>query len=200
MKIIFDTDIFVEDNESDMTLKDIRLIIRYLDCILFSRHVLHSYLTNQADITDDDISHLITFQGTENITTQKENQIINESKVLRPLNLRPKPSEGNSMDLELFGGVNLKSAYGQADGPKQAIEVESQRWVSALEYVERVDPSNSNSGLTNESMKKIVSLIKANKEVQPHRRAFLTLSSILSHFKTISVTFCRLYMLKYFSL
>ena len=163
LKIVFDTDIFIKESTHQLSLKDIKLIIKYLDIALFSRHIIHSYITTQAKILDDDISSLITFQSKDTLTAITENQIISESKTLQNLNLRPKPTENNNVNLEIFYNINLRNAYTQNDGPKQVIQSETNNWMSTLEMIEYTDPSDENSPLTDDSANLISTILEANK-------------------------------------
>ena len=163
LRIVFDTDIFEVENKGKLTLKDIRLINRYLDCIIFSRHILHRYLGQKLGSRENEVDSLVTFQGKENVTSQKEQQIIKESEVIRPVNLREKPTHANNMDLSIFGGVNLNTAYTQTDGPRQFIETESENWLTQMEAVERIDPTDAHSRLTEESEDMINGFLDANK-------------------------------------
>ena len=65
LRIILDTDIFVENCFQQPTLKELRLMVRYLDIILFSRHVLHNFLCSKIGDTTNNIDHLINFLSKE---------------------------------------------------------------------------------------------------------------------------------------
>ena len=163
LRLILDNDIFLEDNTGELSLKDINLIIRYLDTILFSRQILHEYLTSQAGILNDDISSLISFQSHDHISAETERQIISKSNVLRDPNLRPKPVEFNTMSLDLFYGLDLQHAYTQQGGPKVVIQNEARQWLDQSMLIERTNNADPNSPLTQESMNDMLSIVAANK-------------------------------------
>ena len=163
LRLVLDNDIFLEDNTGELSLEDINLIIRYLDVILFSRRILHEYLTVQAGINDDDISSLITFQSRDHVSVETERQIIDKSNVLRDPSLRPKPVQNNNMSLDLFYGVDLQNAYTQQGGPKMVIQNETHQWLEQSMIIERTNDADPNSPLTQESMNDMLSCITSNK-------------------------------------
>ena len=186
LKVILDTHIFINNDLEGLSVKDVKLVIRYLDCILFSRHILHQYLSAQARLDDDGaLNPLITFQCKDNISERTEQKIIAESKVLRDIHMRPKNMEGNSLNLEIFHGIDLQSSYDQEAGPKQLIESEARKWLTDSEIVELTDPSNANSPLTADSLNELLSFINANKGIINQalkvRQIFTLLSNRLSN-------------------
>ena len=164
LRIVLDTEIFVEKQFTTLSLKDIKLIIRYLDCILFSRHILHSYLHTQMGTTED-INKKITFLQKEPLKSGTEEKTIKESETLRPTANRTQPRISNNMDLTQFEGVNLEKAYTETaeTGPKKKIESRTQTWLDNLGIIERVDENDPNSALTSTCIDEVQKIVDSNK-------------------------------------
>ena len=168
LKIVFDTNIFSQNHLKPMTLEDIKLVNRYLDCAIYSRGEIHKHLQSKlAEADRENIDSLITFQCPDKYTQAKEAKTIASSHTLRALKDRPKSRDSNAMNLSLFYGIDLSKAdtLGQ-NGPKQAIISETEQFVVELDIEHRVttgSPDNPTQVLTEESKASFKKLISANK-------------------------------------
>ena len=165
LKIVLDTDIFSHEHLSPMTLEDVKLIHRYIDCALFSRREIHRHLQSKL-VEKDDIDSLVTFQSTDLYTRSKEAKTIRTSHVLRPLEDRPRSRDSNSMNLELFYSIDLSKADTmEANGPKVAIISDTEQFVQELGAEVRTDSNDGTNTrpLTDTSKEALKDLISANK-------------------------------------
>ena len=166
LKLVFDTDVFTADSSivTPLSLDDIRLLNRYVDCALTSRGIIHDCLCKQAGITDV-LEGSFTLLSSERINLDVETNILKKSLTLRPVTQRPKQRDGNNMDLTRFYGVSLSDVHRQEDGPKNAIETETLNWMSMIALISRENPDDANSPLTKSSKKDFDEIVKANKKL-----------------------------------
>ena len=164
LTMAFDIDIFRKNEKGSFSLKDFRLLTRYVDLVLLNRHVIHNFLCTHTGIKDDSVTRLISFQGRENITQRTEQSILDESETLCQLGDRPKPYT-NNVDLSLFYGLSPADVYSTEDGPKNVIETETLNWLNMLELVQRTTPDDPKSPLTPTSESEIQKVISSNKKL-----------------------------------
>ena len=165
LKVVLDTDIFTSNHLGPMSLEDIHIVNRYIDIALFSRQQIHKHLQGKLP-EKDDIDNLITFQERDFYTQAKETKVISTSHTLRPADERPKSRDSNSMNLSWFYNVDLSKAdTTNPEGPKAAIIMETEQFLTELNVEVRVESNDPNipPALTSESKKKIQDLISANK-------------------------------------
>ena len=165
LTIVLDTDIFLEKKSGSFSLKDFRLLTRYVDIALINRHIIHNFLCLQAGINDDSMTNLVSFQSRENITRRNEEAMLNESTTLRQIEDRDQAVHGNSMNLALFYGLSLPDVYTSKDGPKHAVETQTLNWLNILEALERTTPGDPTSALTTDCEFEMKRMIPANKNL-----------------------------------
>ena len=165
LTIVLDTDIFLEKKSGSFSLKDFRLLTRYVDIALINRHIIHNFLCLQAGINDDSMTNLVSFQSRENITRRNEEAMLNESTTLRQIEDRDQAVHGNSMNLALFYRLSLPNVYTSKDGPKHAVETQTLDWLNILEALERTTPGDPTSALTTDCEFEMKKMITANKNL-----------------------------------
>ena len=165
LKLVFDTDVFITDGfTTPLSLDDIRLLNRYVDCALTNRGIIHDYLCRQAGITDN-LEGPFTRLSSERINLDVETTILKKSLTLRPVAQRQKPHDGNNVDLTRFYGISLSDVHRLEDGPKTAIETETLNWMSKINLISRENPDDPNSPLTKSSKEDLEKIIEANKKL-----------------------------------
>ena len=182
INFVLDTNIFKEDvpNNAKVLPADAKLIIRYLDCILFARHILHRYLIRILGVTDNSLDTVVTFSDTTNITASTEKRTIDNSTIFRATEDRPAPTQGlQPMNLDQFQGVNLSDAYNDEAGPKLKIETDTAQYLRRTTVLERVDPADENSPLTEESKQDLRTYIVSNKALVNQALALRTVISFM---------------------
>ena len=183
LRFIFDTEIFVANLPADaeITLKDANLISRYLDCILFSRHIYHKRLVAALGITDN-IDAKITFPAKPKMSATTEKQILSESLIFRPVDQRPRPRTGNQiMNLGIFHNIDLKDAYTMEGGPRLVIDAEIPKFFRDIKANVRVTPNDPKSELTEYSKSNLHLLLVSNKQLIEHALKMRQIVSLLQN-------------------
>lgn len=158
LQIFFDDDVLYENIESSLTLVDIKLILRYTDIALYTRHQLHKILTNLLGVKDD-ISKKITYSGkaTDRLTTAQEKKIIEDSKCLKPTDKRKKTKTAKSIDFSLFNAVDLTTNNAFRTAVDTSIGKNTSQWIQDND----IDIAN----LTSEAKKLLNQVMTSNKEL-----------------------------------
>ena len=184
LKFIFDSDVF-KDNinlfEAELTSLDAKILMRYLDCTIFSRHIVHRSLASLLDIADESLDHVISFPSNAEMTIQSENQALKKSQILKPVTSRTVMVEGKTIDLTQFGGVNLRAAYTLESGSKLRIETELIRLFTSTEMIRRTTPNDHNTPLTDESRVELTRYFNANKKLTMQALSLKALATFLHH-------------------
>ena len=77
LRIVLDTEIFIEHVSTTLSLDDVNLILKYLDCILFSRDIVHQHLFSLIEATITNLSP--TNPSSTSITDPSPTSITNPS-------------------------------------------------------------------------------------------------------------------------
>ena len=182
LAFIFDTDIFkdgIELKTTEISGSDARLIGRYLDCILFSRHIVHRYISRILEDGDESLDGLVKFSNNSVMAAAEEKQIIAKSMIFRSVDERVGVARGKTMDLKIFPGDNLKSAYSKQGGTKLRIETEIADLFSDITMVERTNPNDPSSPLKDKSRDDLIRYRNSNKKLAIQAMYFKTLVSFL---------------------
>ena len=166
LKLVFDTEIFKKDSiMTPLSLGDIRLLIRYIDCALVNRHIIHLWLCRNTGITNTLNGADFAPLAKEKINLTMETKLLKQSQSLRLVTERPSTTDDNKIDLKLFYGLTVTDVYDNAEqpgSPRNTIEKKTQDWLDFMELISRKDPHDLNSPLTETSMGDCQKIITAN--------------------------------------
>ena len=165
LTLAFDANVFLKEKRGCFSLKDFKLLTRYIDITLLHRQILHDFVCLQAGIHDDSVASVISYQSRENITKRNEQSMLEESETLCPVDERPKPHESVNIDFTLFYGLSLPDVYDSKDGPKLVIESAVHNWLENSTLLERTTPGDPSSPLTEENESQIKKMVEANKRL-----------------------------------
>ena len=166
LQIVLDDNVFSAEDTHFLTRDDIKLLNRYINISIFSRNVIHDFLNTKLDKTNYELDNDIKYsKDCENYTLRKEENFLQKSKALRPLNDRPatRGSHDHAVDFALFHGKDLETIKTQEDGPKQAIETDYLNYLTNVNALKRVNPDDENSQLHPNTINTLTNLIRANK-------------------------------------
>ena len=171
LRIICDIDIFTDEKlNTNLNNKEIRLIQRYLDCVLFSRHVIHKFIAkklNNPELTNA-LDSLIKFKYStaqeKNFTLEWEQDILEYSQLLKKIENRVQPKQNNAINLKLFPEVSVNKGFTdiRPESVKKVIEDDIDNWITfagILEYIE------GTVELTQDSITNIHKILEANKNL-----------------------------------
>ena len=165
LRIILDTQVFIENHYPKLSQNDLKLLHYYLDISIFSRHIISKQLCTLTSTTLDLDDH-IEFKNKKGLSKTTETEWLDESSSLRPIEDRPQPGfGGNSINLSVFNDVNFKAAYNSHDSPKNMIETETLRWLNDMMIIDTEDEDHANEPLTDKSRKTLEAIIEANKNL-----------------------------------
>ena len=169
LRIILDTQVFLEDHYPKLALNDIKILHFYVDIATFSRLVIHKQLCPIAQIDDENLDEeYLIFKDKRGMKKETENKWLSESSSLRPVNERPQPGFGeNNMNLDIFHDINFETAYKtpQDGGPVTLIHTETLRWLNDVMILDTEDESNTNMPVTAAAKKTLLDIIEANKNL-----------------------------------
>ena len=188
LKFVIDVDVFRDDIDllnTDLTSSDARLILRYLECVIYTRGIVHQYVMkelrmnggNETNETDDPLNSLVHFSTDSEMSLQAENKIIAKSEVFKPITSREGYKRGKAMDLASFHGVNLRKAMRQGGGPKVKIETELANLFSDVAMVKRTLITRQ---LTDDSRQALTKFMDANKKLLYQALSLKGLAKFLS--------------------
>ena len=190
LKFVLDTDVIRDDInllEAELTSLDAKLILRYLECIIFARNTVHQYVMKELKMnggrsetseTDDQaLASLIHFSNDSEMSQQLENKIIAKSEIFKPITSREPHRRGKTMDLTSFAGVHLKRAMNQGGGVKLKIDTELANLFSDTSMIERTIITRQ---LTEDSRHALTRFMNANKKLLHQALALKALAKFLS--------------------
>ena len=171
LKLVFDTDVFKKDSVmTPLSLGDIRLLIRYIDCALINRHIIHLWLCRKTGITNTLNGADFAPLAKEKINLTMETKLLKQSQSLRLVAERPPSTtddnnNNNKINLTLFYGLTVTDVYDNAEqsgSPRNTIEKKTQEWLDFMELISRTNPHDLNSPLTKTSKEDCQKIITAN--------------------------------------
>lgn len=158
---VLDTQIFLTKDSIIMSKDDVKLVKRYVDIALFSRHTVHDFLCDKAGLPKGNIK--IKFQQKEFFTKADEQKLLKKSNSLKKAEDRPVSSGGHMVNLPLFYGLDLSTLYGKSDGPEQKIITDCQQWLTEMDELEYEIGPDGNPKLKEKSVQFLQNLIDSNK-------------------------------------
>ena len=165
LRCVLDVDVLKPIIPTSFNLDEIKLLIRYVECALFSRHIIHRHLTGVLK-TDDNIDNWILFKQTkgeqESMSLEWESSIINESQCIIGPAARIDAGPGRFINLNKFRGISLRHAYNTSEeSPMSSIEG------AVKEYLDNVFPDlKDEAGNVASDIKPYIYLIiEANKDM-----------------------------------
>ena len=167
LRIILDTQVFLEDHYPKLSINDIKILHFYVDIATFSRLVIHKQLCPILQINED-LEEYLVFKDKRGISKRTENKWLSESSSLRPIDERPNSGFGdNNMNLEIFNEINFETAYRtpQDGGPVTLIHRETLRWLNDIMVLDTEDEDSANLPLTPLAKKTLTDIITANKNL-----------------------------------
>ena len=160
---VLDTQIFLPEDSTLMSKDDVRIIKRYIDIALFTRHTVHDFLCAKAGVSKGNMKSKIKFQQIKFFTAAEEEKLLKKSNTLRKVEDRPVSSGGHMVNLPLFYGLDLSTLYSKPDGPEHKILTDCQEWITEMDELEYVIGQDGNRKLSDKSLTFLQSLIDANK-------------------------------------
>lgn len=158
LRLFFDDDILNTRSDKPLSLADIKLLLRYIEIALYTRHKLHDTLAQHIGVKDD-ISQKISYssKNTDRLTPAQENKIITESECVLPKDKRRQTKQGKSVNFDLFGSIDLSVDNQQRRGVDIAISTETSQWLQDNE----IDPA----ALTVEDKEELRQVFLSNKRL-----------------------------------
>ena len=170
LRAILDVDVFEGNVTSINSKREFKLLIRYLEIALFTRHIIHNCLVRKlapTTIPNSDIRELITFTQTKaeqaTMNQRWEQDILNDSRCIKPVASRENvtASESRILNLEQFYGVTLTKVTEPVNPSRVLIERKVDEFLTNVLLIE----TTLFGVLTEESITTIKDFLSANRKL-----------------------------------
>ena len=156
LRVVLDIDVFKPEVVSNvLTLKDIKLLLRYLDIAIYSRYIAYCHLVRGLKAKNTLSDHEVySFSENEQkiMTARWESNIIAESNCILPVNERHAANAPRMVNLAGYPAVCLQNNREEDNSHRLAVTTQVQNFLSITTYDDDFEPTDK----TTEFMEQMV--------------------------------------------